>query len=195
MERSRAEPRLRQTLCSSKVCAVTRGSGQECPGSLFFFDNTMLTLFADGSSTGGNPGKAGCGYALMREGQLLEGLGQPLGTATNNQAELTAVLLGLTACLGKLQPQEEILIVGDSVYVLDGLRLADAYGTDPGRSNNKLWASIYDVMLELYAGGHRLKTYWVKGHDGNPGNTLCDELAFSSAVTQRRHRPAKQRKT
>ena len=81
--------------------------------------------------------------------------------ATNNQAELTAVLLGLTACLGKLQPQEEILIVGDSVYVLDGLRSADVYGTDPGRSNNKLWASIYDVMLELYAGGHRLKTYWV----------------------------------
>lgn len=55
------------------------------------------TLFADGGSRG-NPGPAASAAVLIApEGELLEEVGEYLGTATNNVAEWTALLLGLAA--------------------------------------------------------------------------------------------------
>ena len=55
------------------------------------------TLFADGGSRG-NPGPAASGAVLLdANGGLLEEVGEYLGTATNNVAEWTALVLGLQA--------------------------------------------------------------------------------------------------
>ena len=57
----------------------------------------QATLFADGGSRG-NPGPAASAAVLIDpEGELLEEVGAYLGTATNNVAEWTALLLGLEA--------------------------------------------------------------------------------------------------
>jgi len=55
------------------------------------------TLFADGGSRG-NPGPAASAAILLgSEGELLEEISAYLGTATNNVAEWTALVLGLEA--------------------------------------------------------------------------------------------------
>jgi ribonuclease HI len=55
------------------------------------------TLFADGGSRG-NPGPAASGAVLVDPaGEIIEEVGTFLGTATNNVAEWTALILGLEA--------------------------------------------------------------------------------------------------
>jgi ribonuclease HI len=54
-----------------------------------------LVLYADGAARG-NPGPAGAGAVLFDErGALVAELAQPLGHATNNVAEYSALILGL----------------------------------------------------------------------------------------------------
>lgn len=48
--------------------------------------------FFDGASRG-NPGLAGCGALLVADGEVIWKTAQPLGIATNNQAEWTALKL------------------------------------------------------------------------------------------------------
>jgi len=59
--------------------------------------NGWWTLAADGASRG-NPGWAGAGAVLWDPaGEVRAELSQPLGRATNNEAEYQALLLGLDA--------------------------------------------------------------------------------------------------
>jgi ribonuclease HI len=59
------------------------------------------TLFADGGSRG-NPGPAASGAVLIDPaGEVIEEVGAFLGTATNNVAEWTALILGLQAAANR----------------------------------------------------------------------------------------------
>ena len=53
-----------------------------------------FTLYTDGASRG-NPGPAGAGFVIYKDGKMLEGQAQYLGEMTNNQAEYNALALGL----------------------------------------------------------------------------------------------------
>jgi ribonuclease HI len=63
--------------------------------SLFDAIVPEATLFADGGSRG-NPGPAASGAVLVDgSGEVIDEAGRYLGTATNNVAEWTALLIGL----------------------------------------------------------------------------------------------------
>lgn len=63
--------------------------------TLFDVPQPEATLFADGGSRG-NPGPAASGAVLVApNGEVLDEVGQFLGTATNNVAEWTALCIGL----------------------------------------------------------------------------------------------------
>jgi ribonuclease HI len=55
-----------------------------------------LTLFVDGAARG-NPGPAGIGVVVQEGDTLLKEIGDPLGIATNNVAEYTALIRALEA--------------------------------------------------------------------------------------------------
>ena len=80
-----------------------------------------LLLFSDGAARG-NPGHAGAGAVLkLPDGRIVARLGKYLGSQTNNVAEYTALILGLTAAL-KLGATE-VEATADSqlmVYQLNG---------------------------------------------------------------------------
>lgn len=60
----------------------------------------LVIAYTDGASRG-NPGPAAVGVVLYdRSGTKLREFGKLLGVATNNEAEYTAVLEGLTAAAG-----------------------------------------------------------------------------------------------
>ena len=53
-----------------------------------------LTIFIDGACQG-NPGEAGIGVAIFEQEKLLKEISQPLGEATNNIAEYSALIYAL----------------------------------------------------------------------------------------------------
>ncbi|MDA8099968.1 MAG: ribonuclease HI family protein [Nitrospiraceae bacterium] len=53
-----------------------------------------LTIYTDGASRN-NPGEAGAGVHVVKDGKPEEGLARYLGTTTNNIAEYTAAIMGL----------------------------------------------------------------------------------------------------
>lgn len=53
-----------------------------------------LTIYTDGASRN-NPGEAGAGILITRDGMTIEKIARYLGRTTNNVAEYTAAIIGL----------------------------------------------------------------------------------------------------
>ncbi len=53
-----------------------------------------LTIYTDGAARG-NPGPAGIGIVIIKDGKVIKRYGKYIGKATNNQAEYQAVIFGL----------------------------------------------------------------------------------------------------
>lgn len=57
-----------------------------------------LTIYTDGASRN-NPGEAGAGVYILKDGEPFDRIARYLGTTTNNVAEYTAAILGLERAL------------------------------------------------------------------------------------------------
>ncbi len=74
-----------------------------------------LTIYTDGASRN-NPGEAGAGIFIMRDGEPLEKIARYLGTTTNNIAEYSAAIIGLERAIQlkasqvKLNADSELLV-------------------------------------------------------------------------------------
>jgi ribonuclease HI len=74
-----------------------------------------LTIFTDGASRN-NPGEAGAGIFILRDGKPVDKIARYLGTTTNNIAEYQAAIIGLEQCvkLGasmvKLHADSELMV-------------------------------------------------------------------------------------
>lgn len=78
-------------------------------------------LFVDGAARN-NPGPAGAGVYIAREGNTVFKKGFFLGNKTNNQAEYFALLLGLWHLPEYVQEGEGITIFGDSLLLVRQMR-------------------------------------------------------------------------
>ncbi|HVJ88270.1 MAG TPA: ribonuclease H [Labilithrix sp.] len=132
------------------------------------------TVYADGACSG-NPGPAGLGIVLVAPGgkSQLEGY-EYLGTATNNVAELTAILRA-----AEIVPAEAPFVLHtDSQYSIGVLTKGWK-----AKANQELIASVKAALA-------RRKDYrivYVPGHAGVPLNERADELA-REAVARRSSR-------
>jgi ribonuclease HI len=74
-----------------------------------------LTIYTDGASRN-NPGEAGAGVCILRDGKPIEMIARYLGMTTNNIAEYSAAIIGLEYAvkLGagkvKLRADSELLV-------------------------------------------------------------------------------------
>jgi ribonuclease HI len=74
-----------------------------------------LTIYTDGASRN-NPGEAGAGIFIMRDGEPFEKIARYLGTTTNNIAEYSAAIIGLERAVQlkassvKLNADSELLV-------------------------------------------------------------------------------------
>jgi ribonuclease HI len=121
------------------------------------------TVYADGACSG-NPGPAGLGIVIVDpEGARSEGY-EYLGTATNNIAELTAILRA-----AELVPSAAPAVVHtDSQYSIGVL----TKGWKP-KANQELIAKIKDALKSR----SNWRFQYVPGHAGVPLNERADELA------------------
>jgi ribonuclease HI len=139
-----------------------------------------VTLYTDGSSIQNGFQGAGGYCAILVSGTHERVISGGLKEATNNQAELMAVISGLQA----LKYPCQVLIVTDSKYVSEGSEkwLADwkrrGWRTADGSpvKNKGLWMQL-DALLHR----HTITWQWVHGHTGHPYNERCDLIAAREA--------------
>ena len=132
-----------------------------------------VKLFSDGSCLG-NPGAGGWAYILQYGDAVKKASGAEAMT-TNNQMELTAAIMGLSA----LKQPCRVELFTDSEYVVKAISswLAKWVVTDfKGKKNADLWRRYLAA-----AAPHEIRASWVKGHAGHPQNEECDAMARAAA--------------
>ncbi|GGX31999.1 ribonuclease HI [Undibacterium squillarum] len=133
-----------------------------------------VTIYTDGACKG-NPGVGGWGAVLESGAHKKELFGGEQET-TNNRMELMAVIKALSA----LKRPCEIKLHTDSQYVLKGItEWISGWKARGWRTASKEPVKNVDLWQALDAAcqTHRIEWIWVRGHTGNPGNELADQLA------------------
>ena len=177
---------------SGKAASGKAASGKAASGKLraskkaqgFVFDKAYdIHIFSDGACDP-NPGEAGSGVAVYKQGILSElwyGCYESLGT--NNTAELNALYKALEIAEKMLGSSRRIQILSDSSYSLNAITKWSAGWEKNGwtRKGNQVLANkaLISSMYSLYK---RLATdvdlTHVKGHSGVEGNELADRLSL-----------------
>ncbi|MGQ0586421.1 MAG: ribonuclease HI [Gammaproteobacteria bacterium] len=133
-----------------------------------------VVIYTDGACRG-NPGPGGWGAVLRYNGSERRLHGGETQT-TNNRMELMAAIQALET----LKEPCKVKLHTDSSYVLQGLtdwlprwrkrnwKTADKKPV----KNQDLWQ-----RLDTAASRHHVEWKWVKGHSGDEGNELADQLA------------------
>ncbi len=140
----------------------------------------MIEVYTDGACKG-NPGPGGWG-ALLISGEHRKELcgGEP--NTTNNRMELMAAIKALEA----LKKPSKVILNTDSQYLRKGMLewihnwKKNGWKTSARKpvKNDDLWQQIDKLVAK-----HDVEWVWVKGHSGNPGNEVADELANKGIET------------
>ncbi len=100
-------------------------------------------LFIDGAARR-NPGPAGAGVYILKDGMPFFQEGYYLGEQTNNQAEYTALLVGLYFVEQWKQPQDKLKVFSDSQLLIRQVQ------------------GMYRVRNAGLIEKHRIAAHWVK---------------------------------
>ena len=124
----------------------------------------QVTIVCDGSSLGngrGNPRAAA--VALLGFQGFWKAVGEYLGNATNQQAEIAAAAVGLE----NLKEPCTVTLMSDSRYVVETMG-----GTWKRKTNHEWWKRLDDAARK-----HQITWEWVKGHDGHIVQEVADAMA------------------
>ena len=124
----------------------------------------QVEIFCDGSSLGnGQASSRAAGVALLGYKGIWRAVGEYLGRATNQQAEIAAAAVGLEA----LREPCDVKVFTDSRYVVE---------TMSGRFRRKTNLPWWE-RLDRAASRHKVHWEWTRGHVGH----LLQEAADSAA--------------
>lgn len=147
-----------------------------------------VQIFCDGACDP-NPGHAGSGIVVYRDGQLLElwyGLYNPSGT--NNTAELNALHRALLMAESNIAAGRSVQILCDSVYAINCVSKWapgwKARGWRKAGGEIKNLSIIQDAHAVYTRITPEVQLTHVSAHVGTEGNELADRMAMY-AVTQR----------
>ncbi len=127
-----------------------------------------VTIVCDGSSLGngkGNPRAAA--IAVLGFKGYWKAVGEYLGNATNQQAEIAAAAIGLE----NLKEKCEVTLMSDSRYVIETMG-----GTWKRKTNHDWWRRLDDAAAK-----HKITWQWVKGHAGHDVQEVADKMARKMA--------------
>ena len=133
-----------------------------------------VTVVCDGSSLGNGQAATRAGAAALLTFTDAAGnahrraVGEYLGHATNNQAEIVAACVALEALLEPC----DVRLITDSKYVVETLK-----GNFRRKMNHDFWA-----RLDRAAAPHRVKWEWTRGHAGHEEQEQVDRMARQIAA-------------
>ena len=124
----------------------------------------QVTIFCDGSSLGnGQQSSRAAGVALLGYKGFWRAVGEYLGRATNQQAEIAAAAVGLES----LRQPCQVSVFTDSRYVVETMN-----GRFRRKTNLPWWE-----RLDRAASRHKVRWEWTRGHVGH----LLQEAADTAA--------------
>src|SRR6185369_12856828 len=124
----------------------------------------QVSLFCDGSSLGnGQEASRAAAVALLGYKGFWRAVGEYLGRATNQQAEIAAAAVGLES----LKQPCQVHVFTDSRYVVETMN-----GRFRRKTNLPWWQ-----RLDRAAANHKVRWEWLRGHAGH----LLQEAADSAA--------------
>ena len=134
----------------------------------------MIYIYTDGACKG-NPGEGGWGAILEFTDETNKIYGYQENT-TNNRMEIVAAIEAIKL----VKEESDIIIYTDSKYLMNGINTwihswkKNNWKTSGNKNvkNVDLWKAIDELNSK-----HSIKWNWVKGHSGNPGNEMADDLA------------------
>ena len=142
---------------------------------------SSITIYTDGACKG-NPGEGGWGAFIEYNNEKVKLYGYEELT-TNNRMEIIAAIEALRS----IKEKSDIIIYTDSKYLMNGINT----WIHGWKKNNWKTSSNKDVknidlwkIIDKLNSNHSIKWIWVKGHSGNPGNEIADELA-NFAITSK----------
>jgi len=166
-----------------------RTKSQQRPG-IHQADRFDVTIYCDGACEP-NPGHAGSGIVVYRNGKLAElwyGLYHPNGT--NNTAELNALYHALRMAEAEIHAGHTVEVCSDSAYAINCIRSWAPAWEKRGwiRSGGEI--KNLEIIRDSYVIYRRVKKELtlthVAGHAGTEGNELADRMAM--LAVQRREK-------
>lgn len=136
----------------------------------------QIEIYSDGGCRP-NPGVGAWAYILL-DGEEVSQSGGELST-TNNRMELQGAIAALEACYERNGQEIPITFYIDSQYVKNGItqwitqwkRKNWKSSTKEAVKNIDLWQKLDELSQKL-----KINWQWVKGHQGNHYNEICDQL-------------------
>lgn len=134
---------------------------------------TEAQVWCDGSAEP-NPGTMGMGCAIVIGAERFELFGGGT-TGTNNSAELGAALLAIEV----LPPRCRVTVYSDSQYLVFGMtQWIDAWRWKKFmRSGGPIPNADRWRRLDALNSSRSIRWEWCRGHAGNRGNEIADQLA------------------
>ncbi len=124
----------------------------------------QVTIVCDGSSLGNGTQKTrAAAVAVLGFKGYWKAVGEFLGSATNQQAEIAAATLGLD----NLKEPCNVKLLSDSRYVVETMSSGWKRKT-----NHEWWA-----RLDRAAAKHKVEWAWIKGHAGHEIQEIVDKAA------------------
>jgi ribonuclease HI len=131
-----------------------------------------VTIVCDGSSLGNGRGETrAAAVAVLGYRGYWRAVGEYLGNATNQQAEIAAASIGLES----LREPCKVTVMTDSRYVVQTM-----LGNFRKKTNLEWWNK-----LESAARKHDITWEWVKGHNGHEIQEIADKMARNTALLGR----------
>ncbi len=128
----------------------------------------QVTIVCDGSSLGNGKGSPrAAAVAVLGFKGIWKAVGEYLGAATNQQAEIAAAAIGLE----NLKEPCKVTLMSDSRYVVETMG-----GTWKRKTNHDWWK-----RLDAAAKSHHITWKWVKGHNGHDVQEVADSMARKMA--------------
>src|ERR1035437_2684961 len=129
-----------------------------------------VTIVCDGSSLANGRGQTrAAGVAVLGYKGLWKAVGEYLGNATNQQAEIAAAAVGLE----NLKEPCDVHLLSDSRYVVETMN-----GNFRKKTNHDWWQ-----RLDKAAAKHRILWEWTRGHAGHEIQEVADKTARKIALT------------
>jgi ribonuclease HI len=129
----------------------------------------QVTIVCDGSSLGNGRGNMrAAAVAVLGFKGYWKAVGQYLGSATNQQAEIAAAAIGLE----NLKQPCKVHLMSDSRYVVETMN-----GRFRKKTNLDWWR-----RLDKAASPHQIVWEWTKGHAGHEIQEIADKTAKKIAT-------------
>ena len=125
-------------------------------------------IYTDGAYSSAR-NKGGVGIVELLNDKVIRQYSNSFFNVTNNQMELIGVIIALRLIKSKF---DSLTIISDSQYVISTIT---KYWKR--RKNIRLWAKLDIELNRVKEINDNIKFSWVKGHNGNKYNELCDFYA------------------